>query len=114
MRSSTDRTEESLRAEITDLKRQLEEQKRMGRELSRLDAVPPSRGKLWTIMLLAALAIAVAFVAGYLPRYRRESLLVAEANVESHTDPVVNVVTIVQSSGKSELTLPANIQAVTE
>ena len=114
MRSSTDNSEESLRAEITDLKRQLEEQKRLAREASKLDSVPPSRGKLWTLALLATALIAVAFVIGYLPRQRRETLLVAEANVESHTDPVVNVVTVGQASGKSELTLPGNIQAVTE
>ena len=114
MRSSTEDSEQSLRAEITDLKRQLEEQKRLHREASMLEAVPPSRGKLWVLALLAAALIAVAFVTGYLPRYRRESLLVAEANVESHTDPVVNVVTVVQASGKSELVLPGNIQAVTE
>lgn len=114
MKSSTDNSEQSLRAEITDLKRQLEEQKRLAREASKLEAVPPSRAKLWTLALLAVALIAVAFITGYWPRHRREALLVAEANVESHTDPVVNVVTVVQSSGKSELSLPGNIQAVTE
>src|SRR5437763_7868283 len=114
MKSSIENGEQSMRAEIADLKRLLEEQKRLGREASKLDAVPPSRGKLWVLALLAAAVMAVAFVTGYLPRHRRESLLVAEANVESHTDPVVNVVTVVQSSGKSELSLPGNIQAVTE
>ena len=91
MKSSIENGEESLRAEIADLKRQLEEQKRLGREASRLESVPPSRGKLRGLALLAAALIAVAFVIGYLPRLRRESLLVAEAKVESHTDPVVNV-----------------------
>jgi RND family efflux transporter MFP subunit len=114
MKSSTDNGEQSLRAEIADLKRQLEEQKRLTREASKLDAVRPSRARLWGLALLAVVLIAVAFVVGYLPRQRRESLLVAEANVESHTDPVVTVVTVGQSSGRSELSLPGNIQAVTE
>ena len=48
------------------------------------------RSRCWPLAL-----IAVAFVTGYLPRQRREALLVAEANVESHADPVVNVVTVV-------------------
>jgi len=114
MKSSTENGEQSLRAEIEGLKRQLEEQKRLHREASKLDAVRPSRGRLWGLALLAVILVGVAFITGYLPRHRRESLLVAEANVESHTDPVVNVVTVGQSSGRSELSLPGSIQAVTE
>src|SRR2546422_211302 len=106
MKSSTENGEQSLRAEIAELKRQLEEQKRLAREASKLDAVRPSRTRLWLLVVLALAVISVAFVAGYLPRHRREALLVAEAKVESQTDPVVNVVTVGQSSGKSELTLP--------
>jgi RND family efflux transporter MFP subunit len=114
MKSSTDNSEQSLRAEIAELKRKLEEERRFAREASKLDAVRPSRTRLVGVALLALVLIAVAFVAGYLPKQRRELVLGAEAKVESQTDPVVNVVTVGQSSHESNLTLPGSIQAVTE
>jgi RND family efflux transporter MFP subunit len=114
MKSSTDSGEHTLRAEIAELKRQLEEHKRLAREASKLDAVRPSNARLWLLTLLTVALIAAAFVAGYLPRHRREAMLVAEAKFEAHADPVVNVVVAAKSSGTSDLALPGNIQAVTE
>ncbi len=112
--TKTTSTEQRLRAEVEELKRQLDEQKRLAREARKLDAVPPSTGRLWTIALIVLLCAAAAFVVGYLPRHRRESVLVAEANAVQSTAPVVNVVTVERSAASTELVLPGNIQAVTE
>src|ERR1044072_6094241 len=94
MKSSTDSGEESLRAEIAELRRQLEEHKRLTHEASKMESTPPSRGRLWLLALSSAALIAAAFIGGYLPRHRREALLVAEAKFESQADPVVNVVAV--------------------
>ena len=74
-----DDTEVRLRAEIEDLKRRLELQ---------LHAQPrqhapkrPSRGALWTIALLAAVLIVVAFFTGYIPHQRREAVLAELADL---------------------------------
>src|SRR5260370_6355862 len=96
-----------LRREIEGLKRQLEERREPA-------ASRPSKGVLWTIALLAAAAIVVAFVTGYIPSTRREAVLANEARTAEKTDPVVNVVTVERSGGKSERVLPGSIQAVTE
>src|SRR5260370_42573658 len=64
--------------------------------------------------LLAAGLIVIAFVTGYIPHQRREAVLANEAMTTEKTDPVVNVVTVERSGGKSERVLPGSIQAVTE
>src|SRR5690242_2720865 len=107
-------TEQRLRAEIAGLKRQLQDERKLALEASKMQAVRPSRGRLWSIVAITILALAVAFVVGYLPRQRRESVLQAEAKVESVTAPVVNVVAVDRASGASELVLPGSIQAITE
>src|SRR5690348_5528596 len=85
-------TEDRLRAEVEDLKRQLEEQKRPH---SKSAAAPqparPSRMTLGALSLVGAVAIVVAFFAGYLPHRRREAMLVAEANAQQESQPVVTV-----------------------
>jgi RND family efflux transporter MFP subunit len=105
---------ERLRAEIADLKRQLQDQKKLALEASKLEAVPPSKGKLWSIMLLVVIFSGVAFVAGYLPRRQRESVLAAESKNEAQAAPVVNVVAVARSGVRSDLVLPGSMQALTE
>jgi RND family efflux transporter MFP subunit len=100
-------TEDRLRAEIAELKRQLEHQAHQ----------PPSgpgvRTLLIVVLLVAALAVAGYFL-GYLPRQHREQVLAAETQAENRALPIVNVATVVRSAAKSSLVLPGNIQAVTE
>jgi RND family efflux transporter MFP subunit len=110
----TEKREARLRAEIADLKRQLDEQRKLALEASKLDAVAPSRGRLWTVFLLGAVVIAIAFFLGYLPRRQREAVLASETRTEIQALPKVNVVTVAPASGKSELVLPGNVQAITE
>jgi RND family efflux transporter MFP subunit len=106
-------TEDQLRSEIENLKRQLEEQKRhpaSGAQPNRR----PSAVSLILIALLLAVLIVVGFFVGYLPRQRREAVLAAESKETGRTLPVVNVSRVTRSAGNSLLVLPGNIQAVTE
>jgi RND family efflux transporter MFP subunit len=98
-------TEDRLRAEIDELRRQLEHHKRKK---------GPSAGTLLVVlMIVAALAVAGYFL-GYLPRLKREQVLAAESRAEIQALPVVNVETVKRSSGQSNLVLPGTVQAVTE
>jgi RND family efflux transporter MFP subunit len=113
-------TESELRAEIEQLRRRLETQERQLSEPSHaaaahVHAAPrPASRTLWLIAVSALVVMAAAFFAGYLPWSKRQSMLVAEAKNEAVEAPLVNFETVGRSSGKSELTLPGNIQAVTE
>ena len=62
----------------------------------------------------AVVVIAIAFLAGLLPRSRQRSEIVAEAKAEAQELPVVMAVPCARSAAVSELSLSANIQAVTE
>ncbi|HEX4273994.1 MAG TPA: efflux RND transporter periplasmic adaptor subunit [Bryobacteraceae bacterium] len=110
-----DRTEEKLLAEIEDLKRKLQEQHREGphphgaHRRSR-----PSSAALWILAVVTTLVLAGAFFAGYLPQASRQTALAKEAREDSAALPPVNVAAVEQASGKSQLILPGNIQAVTE
>ncbi len=103
-------TEAQLRAEIEELKRQLERQKQHAAK----STGHPSRAVLWAMALVALVLIGAGFLTGYIPHQRRQAVLANEAMVAGKTDPMVNVVTVERSSGSSELVLPGNIQAVTE
>ncbi len=104
-------TEERLRAEIEDLKRQLEQQQG---QLHHATATPPSRLTLGALSVVGLIAVVVFFFAGYLPHQKRERLLVAEAKTDSQARPSVTVAPVRRATAKVELTLPGNIQAVTE
>lgn len=111
-------SEELLTSESTaELRAEIE---RLKRELHRQHATPherhgrPSKRTLWFLSFTALIIIVGAFLMGYLPRMRRESLLVAEANAEGKTAPTVNVVTVEKSSPRDELVLPGDIQPITE
>src|SRR5579871_619638 len=104
-------TEQQLRAEIADLKRQLEQQQHSA---VNNQPQPPSRITLGALSLVGCIAILVAFTAGYVPRQKREQGLAAETNAESTAHPKVTVATVVRSPGQVDILLPGNIQAVTE
>jgi RND family efflux transporter MFP subunit len=106
-------TEDRLKSEITDLKRQLEEQKKHGHPGAQPNRRPATL-TLVAIALLLAVLIVVGFFVGYLPRQRREAVLAAESKETGRTLPVVNVSRVTRSEGNSLLVLPGNIQAVTE
>jgi RND family efflux transporter MFP subunit len=107
---NTHSTEDRLRSEIEDLKRQLESAKHPGPPASRR----PSAGTLVLIALLLTALIVVGFFVGYLPRQKREEVLAAESRETGISLPLVNVARVTRAEGKSNLVLPGNIQAVTE
>jgi RND family efflux transporter MFP subunit len=112
--NETQSHEDRLRAEVEDLKRQLEEQKRL---LSAGHAAgsgkPSGRTLLWLVVLLGGLCVA-GYYLGYLPRQRRETGLAAEAKTAGDTLPVVTVQPVTRAPARSSLVLPGDIQAVTE
>src|SRR5689334_7163813 len=103
--------EETLRQEIAELKRQLEEQKKHA------SAHAERRPSAVTLTLIAFLLIALivgGFFVGYLPRQKREEVLAAESKENTQALPLVNVARVTRAAEKSSLVLPGNIQAVTE
>jgi RND family efflux transporter MFP subunit len=106
--------ERELRAEIAQLKRQVEEQQRLLHNGPHKSLTGPSARTLLALALVTIALIVVGFFAGYLPRQRRELVLAAEAQSSAAALPVVNVVAVERSPGTSALVLPGSIQAVTE
>jgi RND family efflux transporter MFP subunit len=107
-------SEHQLRAEIEDLKRQLEEQKKRAAAGSDPAQKPPSANTLLIVLLLLAALGAAGYYYGYLPRQHREQVLAAESQASIVSLPTVNVQKVTRSSSRGNLVLPANIQAVTE
>jgi len=104
-----DGTEAGLRAEIEDLKRQIQR----AAAGSTAPAVP-SRRALSLLALALAIVIVVGFLKGYVPHRRNEAILAAEAGAGSRELPTVTVVSVERSAAAGTLILPGNIQAVTE
>ena len=107
-------TEEQLRAEIEDLKRQLEQEKKAAVAGHKLQTSGPSRGALLILALVVIALIVVGFFNGYGPRQQREEMLAAEAKTTGESLPVVNVGIVKRADSTAGLLLPGNIQAVTE
>lgn len=106
-------TEDRLRDEVVELKRQLEEQKKLHSSGERRPS-RPSTGALVAIFVVILILIVAGFFTGYLPRHRREEVLAAESSETSQTLPIVTVTKVTRSDKQTELVLPGNIQAVTE
>ena len=107
-------SDDQLRSEIEDLKRQLEEHKKLAAAGSAQPPSGPSGLTLLAIALVLVALVVVGFFAGYLPRRRRESVLAAESKIAVDSLPVVNVQKVKRADDKSSLVLPGNIEAVTE
>jgi RND family efflux transporter MFP subunit len=111
-------TEERLRRENQDLKRQIEELKGSSYGSSRggpsVKLWNPSGVTIWSIVFIAAVLLVVAFLAGYIPLQKRRALIITEAQQQQEALPRVEVVQVGRSSRSSEMELPGNIQAITE
>jgi RND family efflux transporter MFP subunit len=117
--NETNSTEEQLRAEIEDLRRQLEQHAaHNGGAPAHAKTGPPKTGpKPGTLVFLALFIIVLVvlgFSAGYLPRQKREHVLAAEARSDAEALPVVTTAPVTRSDTRTELVLPGNIQPVTE
>ena len=117
LKESTETTEERLRRENEELKRQLAEQKRPVHDQNAGlsgKVWHPSSVTIWSIALLITVLIVAAFFAGYIPLQKRENVIQTQAREQEDALPRVDVMEVGRSSGKSDLALPGNIQAVTE
>ncbi len=77
-------------------------------------AAPPRRIRAILIGLVLLLVLGGLFLAGYLPRLKREKGINREAENQEASLPIVNVVTAKRSPANSELQLPGNINPLTE
>lgn len=111
-------TEERLRRENEELRRQLQEHKRAANGSPHAPGTGkvwhPSSITIWAIALGSALLIAAAFLGGYIPLKKRQSIIFNQAREQEEALPRVEVIEVGRSSTKSDLELPGNIQAVTE
>lgn len=112
---------DELRRENDELRRQLAELRAAGNHGSGHGSmgVPaklwrPSRLTMMALCLSIVVLVLIAFVAGYLPRHARSTLIANEEIQREKALPRVEVVTVGRSSRDSGLQLPGNIQAVTE
>src|SRR5580765_2858613 len=92
-------TEDRLRAEIDDLKRQLEQQKRL--QDSSVKSRGPSAALLIILAVTTIVLIVAGFFIGYLPRQRREQVLAADTRDAGNVLPTVTVSKVTRSSGKA-------------
>ena len=109
-------TEEKLRKEVEDLKRQLMEQKGLVHTPSHHKVWRPSAITMWAIFLAIIAGIVFAFFAGYIPLQRRMAIVRSEAQEQEQEQaaPRVQIASVERSSNNAQLQLPGNIQAITE
>jgi RND family efflux transporter MFP subunit len=74
----------------------------------------PSAIAIWSIFLAVVVAIAVAFLSGYIPLRHRRAVIAGEAHEQERALPRVEVIEVARAPGKSTLQLAGNIQAITE
>jgi RND family efflux transporter MFP subunit len=106
--------EEQLRREVEELRRQLRQRDRSPHGALAGSPWNPSAITIWSLFLGAAVLLAIAFFAGYLPLQKRTTLLNTEAKEIEQGLPRAQVVEITRTSSYSDLELPGNIQASTE
>jgi RND family efflux transporter MFP subunit len=111
-------TEERLRRENEELKRQLQEHQRLAQGSPHASGAGkvwhPSAITIWSITLVVTLLIVAAFLGGYIPLKKRQGVILSEAREQEEALPRVDVIEVGRSSARSELELPGSIQAVTE
>jgi RND family efflux transporter MFP subunit len=105
---------EALRAEVEELKRQLERQKQEMAAGHRAPAGGPSGRTLAVVLLLLVALAAAGYFFGYAPRQHREEVLAAESRTASRSLQQVNVAEVKRASAETSLVLPGSIEAVTE
>jgi RND family efflux transporter MFP subunit len=103
--------EQKLLQEIEGLRKELDEERKK-REESK--PKPLNRRKLWLFLIVGAILIVVAFLAGYIPHLRHEREVKREAAEKETMLPVLTYIVAKRSSAMSELDLPGTMEAITE
>jgi RND family efflux transporter MFP subunit len=111
--SASSETEQQLRQQVDDLKRQLREQHE-GQSGPPVKPWKPSAITIMALLLGLVVLLAGAFVAGYIPLQKREALVRTEAGEHGKDLQHMEVMKVGRSSLQSELKLPGTLQAVTE
>ena len=106
-------TEQQLRQQVDDLKRQLREQHE-GHSGPPAKRWRPSAITISALLFGLMVLLVGAFVAGYIPLQRREALVRTEADEHGKDLPHMEVMKVGRSSIQSELKLPGTLQAVME
>ncbi len=109
--------EDSLRAEIEQLRRKVADQERQLHQGGGHGAARPRKASTGIVFFLALVAVGIfvaLFFVGYLPQSKRQADLVKAAVDEGKTDLTVTVARVVKAPGVTNLVLAGNIQAVTE
>lgn len=106
--------EENLRRENQELREQLERLRVNHHPDTPRNVWHPSATAIWAIFLGAAILVAVAFFAGYIPMQSRKAAIAAEAHETEEALPRMNVVRVGRSTRKSGIILPGSIQPITE
>lgn len=107
-----DSTEEQLRREVEELRRQLRQRDEHGSPAG--GPWRPSAAAIWAIFLGLVVLLAIAFFAGYMPLQKRNAVLAGEAKEFDQNAPRAEVIAVTRSDSNSEIELPGNIQASTE
>src|SRR5215467_7352594 len=103
-------TEERLRRENEELRRQLQQQQAAARVGVPTGIWHPSGLTIALILLGLTVLIVGAFFAGYIPLSKRQTLIRNEAQAFEQSLPRVEVIRVERSSQGSELQLPGNIE----
>ena len=74
----------------------------------------PSRSTISALLLGLIVLLVLAFLAGYVPLYRREAMLRAEADAQERAVPRAVVMRVSRGPDRSEIRLPGTMQALTE
>src|SRR5262245_29372466 len=111
--NSNESTEEKLRRELEELKRQLRAQ-REGHAGPPADRWRPSGITISALLLAFVVLMVGAFFAGYIPLQKREATVQAEANEREKSLPRMEVIQAGGAASQNEIKLPGTMQAVTE
>jgi len=74
----------------------------------------PSKKAVSGLLFGVAVALLIAFLAGYVPMQRRDAALRAEADAQHKQVPRVEVIRVSRGSAQTTLVLPGTTQAITE
>jgi len=110
---SQESTEQQLRRELEQLKRQLRAYQE-GHAAPPANRWRPSGITISTILLGFVVLLALAFFAGYVPLQKREVAVRAEAEEREKSLPRMEVMRVGYAPGENEIKLPGTMQAVTE
>jgi RND family efflux transporter MFP subunit len=111
--NSQDSTEQQLRQELEQLKRQLRAQQE-GHTGPPANRWRPSGITISALLLGFVVLLALAFFAGYVPLQKRQDTVQAEAEEREKSLPRMEVMRVGYAPGQNEIKLPGTMQAVTE